>query len=272
MRLVNLLALLAVVLLTGKQLPGLPTTTGCLSLLSQSDRYVEHRMFKEAEQALHRGLACQEKQVPMDALELADSYEKLAELMRWRGALKESEGYLRKALSIRSGVAGFDGNDLACTYNRLAQVLFAQRRYYEAEPAARKSKELAEVSSGPKSEGAAIALNTLGSLHAALEDLEGAERQFSMGLHIQRTAARRNANTATLLHNLATVRLDRGFAAEAEELYLESLQLQEELFGRNSPELMRTLEAYANALTQNGRKAQAREMKSRVRAFVPQGQ
>ncbi len=259
--------LLAAVPMSRGQQPPAPGSNECFMLLSQSDRLVEHGMLEHAEELLRRGLSCQERQVPADHPELAADYQKLAELTRWRGGFTEAEGHLRRAVAILSGAGEPYGGELASAYNRLAQVCFDQGRYYEAEPLVRKSKDLAEAAGGRGSEGVAIALNTLGSLHAALKDLEGAEREFRKALAVQKTAGRRNENTATLLHNLATTRFDRGFPQEAEELYLESLRLQEELFGPDRPELRRTLEAYARTLKRNGRKTEARLVLGRPRAF-----
>jgi len=235
------------------QEPTAPRLGQCSSLLSQGDGHFERGALVLAEDFLRRGLSCQEREMPLDHPEIATSYDKLAELTRLRGSFAEAESLLRKAVTIWSGT-GSHSADLATAYNRLAHVYYDQRRYYEAEPLARKSKQLAEAACGAGSEDVAIALNTLGMLHAALKDSEGAEREFRRALALQNDAGRRNVHTAGLLHNLASVRFNQGFAREAEQLYGESLELLEQLVGPDSPELRITLEAYAKSVKRNGRK------------------
>ena len=257
--------------LPGQQ-PALPAgTSECFELESQSERFFQQGLYGPAEVLLRRGISCEERLLPAGHPQLATSYFRLGELTLLRRSFEDAEGLIRTALAIWSLQAESQGEHLALAYNKLAHVYYDQRRYYEAEPWARKAKTLAETASGAGSEGVAIALNTLGSLHAALKDPEGAEREFRRALAVQTAAGRRNFYTSNLLHNLATIRLDRGFPREAEELYRESLHMQEEWFGQEHPQMARTLEAYAKAVKKNGRKVEARGLTRRAHALTAAG-
>lgn len=258
----------AVTLLQGQQGTTLPEKPEeCFAIVKQGDRFFLQGKYSVAEGLIRRGISCEERLLPAGHPELANGYDKLSELARRRGGFEEAEKFLRTALAIWSLQPESHVQEVVHGYCRMAQILYDQKRYYEAEPVARMAKVLAESTSGANGEDVAIALNTLGLLHAAVKDRDGAERELRKALAIQRSAGRRNLHTADILYNLATIVLNLGFPAEAEKLYRESLELQEKLVGEGHPRQRRLLEGYAKAVRRNGRKAEAAQLMRRARSL-----
>jgi len=235
----------------------------CLSLLSQSESYYRRGVYDQAENFERRALICQELQLPPGHPDLAATYDRLAELCRLRRKFRDAENFAKKALTIWSKEPESHAADLAEANNGLALIYLGQRRYREAVALALEAKTLWEKAQGPKSFGVVSALNALAALHLAVKDFITAERYCRLALEFQNGAARQDLVTASLLHNLANIRLQSGFATEAEGLYRESLRLQEESLNPQHPALAATLEAYAKVLKRNGKRAEARRLKSR---------
>jgi tetratricopeptide (TPR) repeat protein len=236
----------------------------CLPLLSQGESYYRRGAYDQAEDFERRALTCQELRLPLGHPDLAASYDRLAELSRLRRKFREAENFAKKALTIWSEDPEGYAADLAEASNGLALIYFGQRRYREAVALALEAKTLWEKAQGPESFGVVRSLNTLTVLHLAAKDFTTAERYCRLALGFQNAAARQDLLTAGLLHNLANIRFQSGFATEAERLYRESLRLQEELLNPHHPALAATLEAYAKVLKRNGRRTEARRLKSRA--------
>jgi tetratricopeptide (TPR) repeat protein len=242
----------------GQQAQHTLATSDCSSSLSQSENLYRRGDYDQAEEAQRRTITCQEKSLSPRHPDLAASYDRLAELLRLRRRFREAETLLKKAVAIWSDDPNPNAANLAEARNGLALVYYDQRRYREAEAEAREAKTMWERADGPGSFGVASALNTLGFLFGALEDFAIADRTFVLALDIQKAGGRRDLLTASLLHNLASTRYQRGFAIEAEALYRESLCLQEELLSPQHPHLRRTMKAYSKVTK---RKSTARPLR-----------
>ena len=238
-------------------------TGDCQPLVSQSESLYQQGAYAQAEAWHRRALRCQETLLPPGHPDLAESYDRLAELTRLRRQFREAESLLGRALAIWSHNPDLYYAKLADARNGLALVYHEQRRYVEAEVQAREAKAIWEKAHGPFSFGVASTLNTIGCLYSALKDFVAAERNFRLGLDAQKTGGRWDLLTATLIHNIASTRYQMGFTLEAERLYRESLSLQEGLLPLHHPQLAKTREAYVKALKKNGMKAEARLLTKR---------
>ena len=108
------------------------------------------------------------------------------------------------------------------------------------------------------------ALNTLALLHAESGDLDGAERHLRTAL-ASRQDSPENVSIATTQHNIAMILSRKGSLAEAEERFLKALDLRSRLLGIQHPATRLTLEEYEHLLMRAGRKAEARQIRSRAR-------
>jgi tetratricopeptide (TPR) repeat protein len=73
-----------------------------------------------------------------------------------------------------------------------------------------------------------------------------AAQQFQAALAIAETLTQDDPRLPTSLMNLATVYQAQGQYADAERFYQRTLQLQEQLFGPEDPQLVEVLQAYAD--------------------------
>jgi tetratricopeptide (TPR) repeat protein len=212
---------------------------------------------------LERGaLACHEAKLqPADPPARPAILSRLGQLSRLQGHLSEAETWLKQAVETSERDLGApDTVGYVSALVGLATVRSERRRHVDAEPLVRRAIEvcgrLPETVKCQQS-----ALNTLGALHAGMEDAEGAERVYRRALALDH-GAEPDAITATLLHNLATVQFDLGWTADAERHYRDALTLQRRLFPQGHPDIDGTIDALQLLLRRSGRKQEARQLRS----------
>jgi tetratricopeptide (TPR) repeat protein len=209
-------------------------------------------------------LACERQSPPAPDLHIAVTLTNLGELKRLQRKFKDAEILLTEAAQLLENAGltehlAFGGVQLS-----LAAIHSDRKQYYLAEPLVRRAIRIFDGSPGPDSRLAAAAANTLAVLCAELGDTEGAERQFRAALR-RRQNSPPDVSTATIEHNLGRTLLRLGRVDEAEGWLLKSLELRSQLLGNRNASTRLTLELYGNILKATGRKAEARQLRTRMR-------
>ena len=173
-------------------------------------------------------LACYDaSSTPADVSARAAIFSRLGELSWLRGRIGEAETWLKQALAIHEKDPGaVPTPGYAATLIGLATIDGEKRQYVKAEPLVRQALEVCGLLRTPDAISCRrTAMNTLGNLHAGLQDPEGAERVYRNALALEH-AGEPDVITAALLHNLAVAQQDQGRVGEAEKHYREALSLR----------------------------------------------
>lgn len=104
----------------------------------------------------------------------------------------------------------------AVSLETLAEALAMNRREVEAEPLVREAMSISEQHGGQQSIFHAGLWNLLGTLHARLNDPEGAQRQFERAWRLIEPRAGHDLRVV-VLHNLAVIEKRLGREAEAQK-------------------------------------------------------
>jgi tetratricopeptide (TPR) repeat protein len=209
-----------------------------------ADTHFRRGEYTESDRLERAVTACLQAATPPNARALAASLARRAELSRIQGHSREAEARLREAIAIHESELPMDTPQYAAALAGLATIYSDKKRFIDAEPLVRKAIGIYHQLSPPDRSGERSAMNTLGTLYAGLGDTAGAEQIFRHAL-AQHEGVAANEVTATLLHNLATIRLDRGDEIEAEKLYGEALDLQQQILPQGHPDLQATRKALA---------------------------
>src|SRR6266487_1798327 len=135
------------------------------ALLKQMGWYLmEHARYAEAEPILRQALAIRNQQLTPTPLDVATSFNDLAELHWRQGKYTEAEPLVQHALTIREQQLGPDHPDTATSLNDLAVLYRAQGKYEQAEPLHLRALAIREQQLGPDHPDTASSLNNLASL------------------------------------------------------------------------------------------------------------
>jgi serine/threonine protein kinase len=224
--------------------------------------------YDEAEPLLQRALALRRQVFGLDALEVAESLEHLAELENEKSHRADAESHLRRALAIRRGRG--DG-DLAMvkTLNLLGVTLVEKgvspKAAPEIEALHREALAIARRVGGPASMTEAETLLALANLQRALGSYTAAERSFREALAVERKAlGDRDPRLYRDQSDLGGFLVDAGKLKEAESVLRPCLAMQRKILGRGHPDAMATLTNLAVGLDQQGRHVEAEPLHREV--------
>jgi tetratricopeptide (TPR) repeat protein len=207
-------------------------------------------------------LACYDaSSTPADVSARAAILSRLGELSWLRGRIGEAETWLKQALAIHEKDPGaVPTPGYAATLIGLATIDGEKRQYVKAEPLVRQALEVCGLLPTPDAISCRrTAMNTLGNLHAGLQDPEGAERVYRNALAVEH-ADEPDVITAALLHNLAVAQQDQGRVGEAEKHYREALSLRCRLLPGGHSDTRKTVESLRLLLQHSGRKQESRQL------------
>jgi tetratricopeptide (TPR) repeat protein len=140
-------------------------------------------------------------------------------------------------------------------------------RFDEAEQVYARALIIKEKELGPEHSELADVLNGLGHVLGKKLQYADAEKHFLRALDIcEKNPGQNPYALADALHNLGSVYfrgLDENVKAEA--YFKRALELEKEVFGEGSVEMMETIENYAELLRVLGRDAEAEALESRYK-------
>jgi serine/threonine protein kinase/tetratricopeptide (TPR) repeat protein len=195
--------------------------------------FAVYRLGDHSAQALafmREGYAIQEKLLPADSLELANSMDKIAELLRRYNQTGEAESLQRQALAIKRRRLGNENPALIPSLNNLSWLLQNRGAVPEAESVVEEALSLHRKQVSADDPDTAISYRTLGVVfeqegklaqgEAALQEAAGMERRLLGPEHSQ---------IAWTLTYLAEVLYDEGKLAQGEAAFREALAMRSKL-------------------------------------------
>jgi tetratricopeptide (TPR) repeat protein len=226
--------------------------------------YIGLADYARSERIFSTVLACQKQSLPANHLRIAVTLTNLGEAKRLQRQFGTAETLLKEAARLHEMAGRTEDPAFGSLQLILASVYKDRKQYHLAEPLVRQAMQIFDRSPGPESRQAAAALNTLAVLHAESGNLEGAERHLRKAIAL-RPNSPPDATTANVQHNLGKTLFEMGRAGEAEEWLVQAIGLRSQLLGRRHPSTRLTLEVYESLLKSTGRKAEARQVRTRAR-------
>ncbi len=213
-------------------------------------------------EAMHRqALAIERKMFGEEHLEVAQSLNDLAWVLRDESKLAEAETACRQALAIRRKLLGEAHSDVAQSLTALAWVLMDQYKPAEAEEVCRQALAVRRKLLGEEHAEVAASLYTLAwALDNGGKPAE-AESLFRQALATQRKLlGEEHRDVAWSLHGLAWVLREEGKPAEAESLFRQALAMRRKLLGEEHGDVAWSLYGLAWALQDQGKPAEAESL------------
>ena len=214
-----------------------------LDYSAQNDFLTAKKAYQEVLK-IYRDLAGKDSDVYQ--LNLANSCNNLATLLRNTGSFKEAEKLYREALKIHRDLAEKSSDAylpyLANSCNNLATLLRNTGSFKEAEKLYREAlkihRDLAEKSSDAYLPYLANSCNNLADLFCNTGSFKEAEELCREALKICSDLAEKNSDAylpylARSCNNLADLLCNTGFFKESEELYREALKIYRSLAEKN---------------------------------------
>jgi tetratricopeptide (TPR) repeat protein len=213
--------------------------------------YVELGRYDDAAPLLDRALLLRTKALGDRHVDVAESLESKATLLRWRGQFEEAERLYRDALTIVRAAGGLADRiawilqGLGLSYSQRGDDQTALTIFGEGLELAR---------SGPVSERTrAELLGSAGVSHRRLEHYEQAEASYREALAIERRLlGPEHAEVGTLLNNLGVLMNSSGRYAEAESIHRDALKVRQTALGANHPLVANSMLNLAVSLENRG--------------------
>jgi tetratricopeptide (TPR) repeat protein len=206
-------------------------------LLNQMASYHYGRaVYEEAVLLLRRALKIKEMLLGPEHLDVAQSLNNLAELLREQGNYREAESLHRHALEIRENQLGIDHSDVAQSLNNQAVLQLNQGKYTEAEQLLCRALEILEKQLGLDHLSVAISLNNLAASLRAQGKYGEADPLYRRSLKIREDQlGPDHPEVAQSLNNLGLLLQDQGKYSEAGTQFRRSLAIFEQWLGGEHP-------------------------------------
>jgi tetratricopeptide (TPR) repeat protein len=201
-----------------------------LVLNRQGDLAAAENMYREAE-SLRRAL------LPHDHPLVMEISANLAIVLCDQGKFADAELLLRRTLEVERSRLGADHPDVATTLNDIATVVNYQGRYDESERLSRESLAIREQRLGPDHESVAACLDTLATALIEQGGTDEAEAHLRRAIEIRRKSANDPISLAISLSNLGSLLKRQKRYADAEPLFLETLEIDKHRYGADHPEV-----------------------------------
>jgi serine/threonine-protein kinase len=204
-------------------------------------------------------LALREAHAGPDSPETADSLNRLGNVHRRFGRLVQAEPMLVRALEWRRDHGAVD-HDLADSYNNVGLLRNELGWYEQAEAALREAIDLHRRVGGPATTQAAAPLHNLALSLRSQGRLDAARQAALDSLALKRPNDWSLSSLANTLAVLAGIERRRGDLPAALAASTESLQLREQVFGRDNVMIASGLATHAGILHALSRKESAESL------------
>lgn len=186
----------------------------------------ESKQYAEAEEALLRGIAIEERQLTPNPETIATLTDSLGKLLHNLNRFTEAEILLKRSLTIQEEKQGLEHSGATTTLNMLGLCLLELGRLTEAEECFRHVITVRENNLGPDHEEVASATGNLASVLHDARRLDEAEPLFRRAMDImERVHGKSHRAIATSVNNLGRINEDLGRLDEAEALYRRAVAI-----------------------------------------------
>jgi serine/threonine protein kinase/tetratricopeptide (TPR) repeat protein len=250
-----------------------PALAGSLHGLGVVEHDAGH--YSEAESLYRRALAIREGR-PGERSGVAQTLERLAQVLQEEGRPDEAEEVARRAVQVNRELGGTSGAELARALDQLGAILRDRGELGQAETATREALALRRALLGPEHPDTAVSLGELASVLTEEGDLSAAERLYRQALHVLgRSLGREHPHVATVELGLAELLDRRGEREAAEGLVRSALDVRVAQFGTENPLTLAASESWSRIRAGQGFRAEAeagfRDVLARRRRILPPG-
>ncbi|MEM7156821.1 MAG: tetratricopeptide repeat protein [Myxococcota bacterium] len=222
-----------------------------------------------AEAQHRRALEAFEAEMGPDHVNAAMSANNLGVALFDQGRYEAAERHMRHALRVREAKLGPEHPDVATSANNLGNALTARGQLEEAATHYRRALEIRRAALGEEHPRFAESLTGLAFVHGNSGDHAEAERLHRQAVDVRRRAlGDDHADVGSSLTNVGQSLIDQARHDEAEPVLREALAIKERALGEQSPRLVITLVALANASLAGNTPHAAREHAQRAVAIA----
>ena len=224
--------------------------------------------FHRAKEYYERVLAIELQELGPDHVDIAGSYNNLANVLSDLGDLKQAKEYFERALAIQLQKLGPDHVDVARSYNNLANVLrdlgdLKQAKEYHERALAIRLQKL-----GPHHVDVASSYNNLATVLDDLGDLKQAKEYHERALAIRlQKLGPHHVDVASSYYNLANVFSVLDDLKQAKEYHERALAIQLQKLGPHHVNVASSYNNLAIVLRDLGDLKQAKEYHERALAI-----
>jgi len=205
--------------------------------------------FDDAERLLEQSLDVRKKLLESPHVDIADSFEMLAELHRSKSDYAQSSRFAGEALGIYRALHGEEHELTARAMVLLAEQLDLQSKYEDAERIGTRALALLERRFGTASVELLEALRVVGSIASELGNFSRSEQLLTRAIDIsQRTYGAQDLRTSLRINELAVLNFRSNKTQEAARLYADVVRIQNETLGPDHPTTLIAKENLAGAL------------------------
>ena len=214
--------------------------------------------YKRATVFLRDALATRRALHTGDHIEVAQSLNRLGQVLKLNADYEEAETILRQSLATRRATLGEEHTDVAQSINELADVLTRAGKFEEAEPLFRAALTMRQKLLGEQHPDVAQSLEDL-----ALNLFDQGDYESPAPLLREAVAIRTvvqgdpHPDLAEAINNLGYVLGELGEYEEAEALYREALAMKRKLFSDANSEIAISLNNIAYVLHDQGKYEEA---------------
>jgi non-specific serine/threonine protein kinase/serine/threonine-protein kinase len=220
--------------------------------------YTNMGLFDEAQPLLERSLALRETELGRDDLDVAESLQRLAWLLREKGDYAEAGPLLERTITIREQHLGPDHPDVADGLVALGANFLQQGRYGESQPLLEQALDIQERVLVPDAPEVARTVTNLAILFYRQKRYAEAEPFFERSLAIrERTLDPGDTRLATSLNNLGGLYFDQQKYEEAERAYERARSIWEKALEPNHPDIAKVINNLAELYWVEGRYSDA---------------
>ena len=207
----------------GEEHPYVATSLNNLATL-----YHNQGRYEEAESLYLQALGIYKKLLGEEHPDVVLSLNNLATLYHNQGRYEEAESLYLQALGIYKKLLGEEHPDVVLSLNNLATLYHDQKRYEEAEVIYLTALELNKKILREENFNLAAYL-------AEDSDMRGSMLINIFSFNQTRNTEKENLTKANTLNNLALLYEEQGRYSEAKTLYLQALEISEQILGVNHP-------------------------------------
>ncbi len=231
--------------------------------------YRDEGRYDRAEALYKQSLHIVRKALGPASPDVAIGLNNLAELYSDEGKYTDAEPLYKQSLQIWEKTQGPNDFSVAISLNNLGTLYDNQKKYDEAEKLYKRALAIKEINLGGSDPSVALSLSNLGKVYIAQGNFDDAQPALYRALTILHWPTEQSSNPVVgrALNHLATFYREKGNYELSEYYYKKSLETTRKAQGSDSPNMARTMTAYAVMLRETHRPSEAAKMESDARAI-----